>query len=356
MNMAFIQEISQDEFDKGYKIKGSLIGSFAEAQEYLGWVLDSKKTDNTQNFKEALRTFSERFGMEGLTTKYLRSLMCQDRKNKNIRIRYLLDKSGFSTIPIKRYYRDLRCLVSNSKRFVFGLTQDGNTTITDEKVETISRLANVFVSEVLHKVITKEEEIKNQMRQNDLKLRVRLLSDTENNKNKGYFEGLPCEDNGNWLAQQKSINRLNWKNSGFIYTNCKECKKEIKFPLCPNIEVDKDEQLAFSIYSALIKDIENEIHFCYDCQRKIEDEYKNWRIEKIKNFLLEMLKNAKEGKSFFGFSPIDFCDEFRIDKKEVGIRYIVRKINELLQDEGILNKIEACKNKGDIVLQINKKI
>ena len=348
--MGILQEISSEDFEKGYIVttpKGSLTGSFAEAQEYLGWVLDSNRTNNIQNLKEVIKTFSERFGMNGLTVEYLRNQMSPERKNKSQRIRYLLDQAGFSTISTKRYFRETRCLVSNTKRFVFGTDKEGKMTVSDEKSETISRLARCFVSEVLHKVITKDEEAKTQRRLSELNLKAGLLADTKKYQDK--FANFPETT----LAQQKAINRLNWKNSGYLSGNCGECKKQIRLPLCPNVETSREEQVAFMIYSGLLNDMKDKIHFCYDCQRKLERQG-NWKVEQIKTFLLETLGKTKEGKTYFGFSPEEFCQEFRADGEKIGVGTITEKLNDLISEFELSSKMDACVRKGQIVLQITK--
>ena len=67
-----VKIITKDDFD-GYDVqKGSLEGTFADAQEYLGWVLNSigTKSENERgkHFDEAVKVFQQRFKMPYFTT------------------------------------------------------------------------------------------------------------------------------------------------------------------------------------------------------------------------------------------------------------------------------------------------
>jgi len=343
-----IVNITDKDFEKGYTPKGNLNGAFAEAQEYLGWVLDSRNTDNVEHFKEALKTFSERWNMPGLTTKYLRGIMETSRENKNQRIRYLLTKSGLTIIPTKNYVRQMVCIKGNIKRFIYTTLPDGKTTISDEKVETISRLARVFSAETLHKIVKKEEVEKTERKLAMEKLKLSLLDNVKEYE-KTFFGNFVGDEH----RQNKAIAKLKIRQEGFIPLNCKECKHQIRIPLCPNIETNETERFVSGIYGAVIQDVQEGIYLCPKCRKTMEQD-DNWRKSQIVGFLKDLLDNSKEKINFIGFNHNEFCKDFRVDGREMAVGWVRDVIKDIVSSNNLDKNIEVISKKQDICLKIIK--
>jgi hypothetical protein len=373
-----VKELTDEQVRLGYTPKGNLNGSFAEAQQYLGWVLSSKNTDNTKNFKEVIKVFSDKWNLSGLTTKYLKGLMDGDYENKNIKIRQLIDKAGYSLIPTKRYFREMRCIKGSYGSIVFGKDSNGKTTITEEKRETTSRTANVFVSEVLHKMIPKSETeafekqaIQNaferygiisnnkpfSFNRNKILLRDSLLEEVEKhqryNPEEGHFwKQLPTIE-GDTKRQFNAVLRLlkdlSWKDRDFVVFNCQECKHEIKVPIETKLELVSD------IYQAVSRDIKEGIYFCPKCN-EMKDKGGSWKEQAIKNLFEKIYNEIKTGTSCIGFKYDEFCLDYRFDKK-ILTPYAVRdKIGKLIEQFDLEDKMIVGSERDTIKIQITKKI
>jgi len=343
--------ITDKDFERGYSIRGKLDGTFAEAEEFLGWVLDrnSKHMDNTKHFKEAIKVFTDRWNI-GITTKYLKTITeDSDEKIKRSRIGHIIKRAGFKLTPRKRYYRDLRCVHGNINRLIFGKDANGKITITEEKRETVGRLANVFVGETLHRIMMPEEFQQKERRLAFLNLRGILINDIKrHNVVYGKIEG-------DEKRQEKAINKLKEKKEGFIPVRCKECNHQIKISLCPNVDTDKNEQLVSGIYSIVLRDIQEGIFLCYRC-KKIKEEGKGWKKEKAINFLKDLYKQTKKEKSYLGFDYRDFYKEYCFEDKEITCGEVRDKIREFVISVELETKMTIISNKEDIRIQIIKNI
>jgi len=335
----------------GIPQKGTLNGTFAEAQEYLGWVLDSNLTkDNIDNFKKSIKVFSEKWNMSGLTTKYLRGLMNANEDNRQ-HMAHLIKRAGFGVTPTKRYFRELRLIKGNYRCIIYG--NRDRLTIT-EKVEKVGRLANVFVSESLFKILTHEElnEIKKSL--NDIKLKRRVLEDTraylDAHKNDMVLYGKTfCFVSGNEKRQQKAINKLLIRQRGYEGFNCKDCKHEIKVPH----ETEND--FIWNLYQTIAKDIKEGVYVCLNCREKREKEIiANWNQRMIKDFLTDLFMKSNKGKTFLSLNYKDFCQEFRENKSEVACGLVRDKIKEMLLSLNLEHNIEVISKKEEIMMQIVK--
>ena len=345
----------------GYIPKGNLNGTFAEAQEYLGWVLSCKSKDQ-KVLIDTFKVFAERYNMPYMTTKYLRGLMNPMVENKNQKIVYLLKKTGFSLTPTKRYFRELRCLKMNNRRLVFGKDSEGKTTIRGEKMEKISRLANVFASEVLHRLVSPEELAKLKTRADEVELTIKLLDEVnkyqkEHSQDVVLFgETYPAQV-GNVKAQDKAENRLKQKQQGFIPLNCFRCRHQIRLPLCPNIETNETEKkMWYGIYEPLIQDIQSGIHLCRSCElkkEKLKQEGK-WDEEKINTFLTQIIERAVSGESCFSLDIGLFSKTCRTDDKLLKVGYATDKLRDSIQQLNLDNKITAVAGDGKIYFSITK--
>ena len=221
-----LKVITDEDFERGYSIRGKLDGTFAEAEEFLGWVLDrnSKCMNNAKHFKEAIKVFTDKWNF-GITTKYLRTITeDSDAKIKRSRIGHIIKRAGYKLTPTKRYYRDLRCVHGNMNRLIFGKDANGKTTIAEEKKETVGRLANVFVGETLHRIMMPEEFQQKERRLAYLNLKVKILDEIK--KHNPFYK----KEEGDEKRQQKAINKLKEKREGFISVRCEECKHQMKIP------------------------------------------------------------------------------------------------------------------------------
>jgi len=346
-----LKVITDKDFERGYSIRGKLNGTFAEAEEFLGWVLDrnSKYMDNTKHFKEAVKVFTDKWNMD-ITTKYLR-MITEDtnEKIKRSRIGHIIQRAGYTLTPTKRYYRTLKGVQSNRTKLVFGKDDNGKQTITEQENFTIGRLANVYIGETLHRIMLPEEYQRRAERIAFLNLRENLLNEVK--KQKEFY----ARTEGDPRRREKAISRLEQKKKGFISVRCKECKHEIKMPLCPNIETSKIEQLMSGIYGVLLKDIEEGSHLCQRCER-LKVEGKGWKKEKAINFFKDLYKQAKDGKSYFGFDYEDFYKEYSFDKKETTCGKVRDKIREFVYEAELETEMSVISNKEDIRIQILKKI
>ena len=55
-----------------------------------------------------------------------------------------------------------------------------------------------------------------------------------------------------------------------IKYKCPGCKKEIKFPSCPNFETSRPEQIAHMIYTACRNEHNGAGRLCWECEGKIK--------------------------------------------------------------------------------------
>ncbi len=51
---------------------------------------------------------------------------------------------------------------------------------------------------------------------------------------------------------------------------CPICRKQIKFPACPNADTDRHEALAHGIYTACRNENKGRGRFCWECEGKIK--------------------------------------------------------------------------------------
>ena len=340
-----IKIISAEDWNKGYSIQGSLDGSFAEAQEYLRWVLTSRHTDNAQNFKNAIKVFTDKWNMPEITTKYFKSLGNVDNKITTQRISRVMKQAGFSTIPTKRYYKTLRSVSHETKRLIFGKDINGKTTIQEEKTETVGRLTRCFIGESLHKIMSPEENKIRQQRFNELNLKMNILS--EINKHKRLYHGVQEET----TRQRKAINKLMFEKRGFTAFNCKGCNREIQVP----IETERKNELIADIYQMMARDIKDGIYFCSSCKKE-RDEGKGWKETSIKEFLSDLYKKAKEGKSYIGFDYKDFYNDYSFNNKEISCGKAKEKIKQVLISLDLETKMNLVMNKGNIKIEVIKNI
>ena len=376
--MVKINIIPKEDFERGYSIQGSLTGTFAEAQEYLRWVLSSNDTDNVSHFKEAVGVFTNKWKLEGITTKYLRSLIDSDYNNKNQKINQLIKKSGFSKIPTKKYFRELRSIKNNTNRIVFGKDANGKTTAINQKTETISRIASVFVSEVLHRItptdkIREFEKIMNQenferwgiisnnkpfsSKKRDILLRDDLLEEVRKNEeynsdSKHFWKAIPTEK-CDIKRVDKAIYRYNkkmfWKGQDVNVLNCSKCKHEIRLP----IETDRKHELIADIYNIVARDIKDGIYFCSKCNHKRQIG-NGWNEESIKTFLGQIYDSVKETGKCIGFEPNEFCQDYRFDKKGIVCYQVRDKIRDFIYKFDLEKKMEVIYNNNLIKIKITK--
>jgi len=346
-----LKVITDKDFERGYSIRGKLDGTFAEAEEFLGWVLDrnSKHMDNTKHFKEAIEVFTNKWNM-GITTKYLRTITEDNNESiKRTRIGHIVQRAGYKLTPVKRYYRTLKGIQNNKSRLVFGKDENGKQTIKEQENYTTGRIANVFIGETLHRIMLPEEYQRKDKRIAFLNLRESLLNDIKKQKD---FYGIV---EGDKQRQEKAIRRLEESKKGSIVVNCKECQHEIKIPLCPNVETNKTEQLVSGIYGIVIRDVQDGLYLCLRC-KKLKEEGKGWKEEKAIAFVKDLYNQAKEGKSFFGFDYKEFYEEYSYDKKETTSVKVRDKIREFVYSAGLDKQMMIVSKKEDIKIQILKNI
>jgi hypothetical protein len=345
-----IKTITPEQFVEKYEEKGSLTGTFADAQEYLGWVLNSKGTENGKHFEETLEVFRKRFNMPYFTTKYLRGLINPDIKNKNQRIIYILEKAGYDLGDAKRYYRELRCVI----RYINNIVYKNNEGIIapEERKEAISRLANVFVGERLHPIIPQQEanRYKEITRQLNYFWTLSELGKMNFSKDKILTFQEPKdyqEEKLQEFKQERAISKLKQKEQEWNILNCAGCKREIKLPIYTDI---KDEKI-FDIINARAKDIKDGIAFCSRCQ-KTEDGL--WRKEEIKCFLKKIIDTCQE-KQGICFKAEDFSQEYRVDKAEMLPGYLKRVLDGFICEFEMDNNLLVMTNKDLLKIQVLKK-
>ena len=386
-----IKRITPEQFVRKYEEKGSLNGTFADAQEYLRWVLSSRGTDNDKHFQEALKVFKERFNMLYFTTKYLRTLIDGEILNKNQRIRYILRQSGYGLVPTKRYYKELRCITRDIKNIIYQ-NKEGHLEFSD-RVETISRLANVFVGEQLHKIVSKVEmdEIRRKADKEILKQEIlaeinsrinfgllvpfedrtyntkgmevkwdkdfkcidikRVLPINEDIKISSKIESDYQIEKAQQRRQEKAINKLMMKQQNWINLNCAECKHLIKLPTFQDIETDKHSEFAAGIVGCVAKDIQDGIYLCCKCRQNPEN---IWKSALLKKFLMDIYNECPK-ETGVQFDAKDFSREYRRDEKEMLPGYLRRVINDFLVSLNYENKMRVIESQNLIKIQVVQK-
>lgn len=279
-------------------------GTFEDLRTYLKSALTERDSESAIRFGIAVNMLKSRFGTE-ITTKFLRDLI--DDRNKNIRISYIIKKSGFKTIPIIRYRKGMLNSKSSKIEKVFRNIK-GKAEIIDEKRQTIGIFHKGKWAEILHKLITEEEF--NKIQQRLTEIRQKHTEEWANQK---------VEDKLTY-RQERAVERLRIGKERFIEVNCPRCKHLIRYPTTPNLETDRVEALVSGIYACAIKDN----RLCWRCEEEVKNE-ENWKTKEIVEFL------GKLGKGkFYKFSAEQFCEEFREYGDLVEVGYLRRKLSEWL--------------------------
>lgn len=310
-----IQEINRNEFDRNYSVIGNPDGNYEEVIQFLKWALESKNTDNGEHIKQAIQILSDGFGKE-ITTKFLKNIV-GNIKNKNQRITYLVKKAGLKYLRINRYYSEMVSSISQRKQMTYSIK---NKTFTMNEISmTIGNYYNAHKKEGLKKIISTKEFEKRQKRLKE------MIEEAQQKKR----------------VIQKTEEKEEVKEEKYIKVNCSKCNEIIKIPLTPNMDKDKYEKFAYNIYNSVINDINKGIYFCQSCKEDFKSGFSNgWMEGKI----IEFIKGLK---GVVRFSSKDFCDNFRIDKKNVGVGYVKNKISELcptvkVKQEEDKIKIKSC--------------
>ena len=314
-----IKEIDESEFNRNYSVVGNPDGNYEEVIQFLKWAIESRNTDNSEHIIKAIQNLSDRFGME-ITTKFLKGLV-ESGKNLNQRITYRMNKAGLKYSKINWYHTEMVNSISRKNRIVYEI-RNNSYIVTKEIPMTTGNFHKCYKKETLKKIIPLEEFKKKQERLAEMtkeaKQRKRVIKPT------------------NQPDRQEEI-----EEGGYMETNCPECNKVMRFPLTPNIDTDKHERLAYGLYNAILKDIEKGIYLCESCKEKIRNGFTNgWMEEQIIDFI-----NKQNGT--FQFNSEVFCENFRVDKKNVSIGYVKNKISELcptiqIKQEEDKIKVRVC--------------
>jgi hypothetical protein len=293
-----IKEIDESEFNKNYSVVGNLDGNYQDVINFLRWTIESRNTDNGEHLKQVIQVLSNRFGKE-ITTKFLKGIL-SNPKNANQRITYLMKKIGLRYSKINRYYSEMVNSVSHKNKIIYKLINNSYV-VTKEIPMTVGNFHQTYKKETLKKIITLEEFEKKQARLAEMIKEAQQIKEV-------------IKPSGTTDIQEEVR---------YIETNCPKCKKVIKIPLTPNIDTDKYEMLAYCIYNAVLKDVKNGIYLCENCRKEISNGFSNgWMEEQIIDFM-------KKQSGAFQFNSKEFCEEFRIDKRNVTIGYVKNKISEL---------------------------
>jgi len=387
-----IKVITPEEFNQKYDVKGSLEGNFADAEEYLGWVLSSKGTDNGKHFDEAVKVFGKRFNMPYLTTKYLRGLISPDIQEQNHRIKRVFKSAGYGLVVTKRYGRTLTSINKKINNIIYQ-NKDGKLEFKERK-EMISRMISVFVGERLHKLVSKEEMAKTRSRLNQEIFKMNFLKQTEENNNNtafghildwrkigeetsnagmtlswnkdfkcfdikrnlfiknkiNHYEKIKKDTNGERdriKRQEKAIRKLEQKKQLWNTHNCSLCKHEMKLPIYTDI---KDEKV-FDIMNVAAKDIKDGVKVCLSCQKKID---KTWLKNKIIDFCIEVMITSKENEGV-SFKAGDFCKEYKTDKEEISPGKVREALMGYLRNQNLDNNLKVMTSGDLIKIQVIKK-
>ena len=288
--------------------QGSLNGNFDDLLLFVNWTLESTHNENSENLMKAIDLLIDKYQMSDVTIQFLMNQMRKDYPHKTMRIRYLLKQAGKTTENIFRYFYTTR----TSKMLL--TTKDGT-----EKSYSVGHYYRSLERATFDKIIDK---LKLQKKQELINKHFLELEEKEKRNEKPIIPELP--------EQQEPC----------IEIRCKKCDGIIKIPLTQNLETNKEEGFVSEIYSALIKDLENGITFCIDCQRKMEEEG-IWKTDDIVSWLKENKGNL------FEFSTENFCKEFRNDKTIVSATTIKQKL------DSIEMPIEVLVNGDNLKLKID---
>jgi hypothetical protein len=330
-----VKLITKEQFaQKGYGLTGSLDGTFADAQDYLGWVLNSvgTKSENGKLFEKSIEVFRDRFNMPYFTTKYLKGLITDEIKNKSTKVGQILKLAGYGHIPTKRYFHGMRSVEKVTNNLIYKYN-DGKFEPTN-RLETKSRLARCFIGETLNKIVPKQE--------------IDKWNDIANNLSFCLYFGIIQGLNP---IKEEPKEEVKIEDTNFITLECQGCKGNIKIPFFPDMDNNIEQQKIWNtIYEPLIKDIQEGIAFCKDCQK----DSGRWFNAKVKEFLLEVLGTYPENEGI-SFKASDFCLEYRKDKKEIEPMTVRAELNELLSDFKLDENLKVFTNKDLIKIQVTKK-
>ena len=303
--------ITKDEFNRNYEIVGNSDGNYEEVIKFLKWAIESRNTDNKKHIIKAIQILSDRFGIQ-VTTKFLKGLV-DNRKNKNQRITYRVKKAGLNYSRIIRNYTEMVNSISNKPKTTYKI-QNGKYITVKETPMTIGMFSKARKKEILKKLILPEEFKKKQERLKE------IIEEAQ--KKRSALEQAE-------IADREETDEI--EDTGkYMETNCPNCNGILKFPLTPNIDTDKYEKLAYGIYTAVLKDMEDGIYYCQNCEKPLR-ESEGWIDTEIVEFI-----NKQKGT--FQFSSKAFCEFCRTDKKNVSIGYVKNKISELCPNTEVKQK------------------
>lgn len=356
--MVTTKQITEDEFvaKKQFMPQGDLEGDFSQVTEYLTSVLNAKNTNPEQRavcLRQVIETLHTKWKMsDGVTIKYLLTFLDPERKYANDRewLHHLLRQAGFRTTTTKNYFRQIICNKSSFIQPIYSKNAKGifvATEIPDAKKVTITSINTVFTGEVLRKVITEKEY-------NDREWRNYNLSLEFYNDRK---ERLENEKNQQVITprQQKAITRYYKEQNPSIKVNCPECKHEIIMPLGNNVEGDRNQGLAHSIYEAVGTDANKEIYFCSNCRSKFETGLVSdvWNLPLVARNVLHLLEKASGKKTLLAIDNLELCNECRLSSKWVesgtSAQVIMNVAQKLIDKMEKQLQLEAI-GKGDKIL------
>jgi hypothetical protein len=266
----------------GYVRVGNPNGTFEEKEQFLTLLMNNRKADSDNLFQEFM------LGMPwSITRKYLKNFCSLKRKDR--RVNKILKNGGY--------------------------TEEG------------------FLG---NQIVTIMDYNKRQL---ELETSMKLLW-LENEKLEAKKVQMNLESEESEKARQEK-----WLKDYVIKYNCSECGKEIAFPLLPEVDTDKSQELVGNIYKIVQQDIQNGIKYCSECETRIV-EMGNWRRAKILKDLEEIKEQAKEDPeavaemSKNGFiciqiDLIDFCEKYRYDKKIKSLEQTKKALKDIYPEKDL---------------------
>lgn len=307
-------------------VVGNPYGNFGEKEDFVKWLLESKYVKHSDIL---LKTFLVNFdGDKEITTEYLKSLAdVETRKITDLR------KSIFyKLIPINRYYREYVNAKIKADFTTYRFNKNGEI-LFDTKEKTVGRMVRRNMGEALHKWISYPEYSA---------LRNRLRGITERIKEKEaeklywrevaldnlfcLLEGKQGREVQHELSEKEYNAVMKLKKPQYFVTKCSYCEGVIKFPLTPNIENDRFEKLAHSLYLTSLNEFD--VVLCKKCKEDVWNE----------NEVVETFKAIKRDK-VYKLSVEKFCQTFRKDKKVLDSVQVGEWLADLFRKKGVKRKV-----------------
>lgn len=312
--------------------EGNPFGSVAEKLQFLRWIIQNPVARHG-NGGIFLKTSVDNLKYQ-VSNEYVQNETDMSDATRR-RINQLRKRAGYVVFPINRYFREYVNAKSATTITDYSRAKDG-LILAPSVVRTTGNMVRRNSMKTFKGWMKKSEynKIKRSLEENKEKaLEKSNMRDywKERCINNVFLliDGGEFKEIGNRPTTEieyKAINKLKGKPKYFT-TRCPACNSLMKFPLCPNIEEDKYERLAYGLYMAGINQCNG---LCKKCIDNV------WKEEEI----IELLSKLELGNKAFAIPLGKFCESFRKDGAVIEITEVIKIVGKMCKKASLDMRIK----------------